>query len=185
MHGVVDVTALTIPDVKLIRLKKFRDARGAFCELYREQAIADVKFVQDNLSISTQAGTVRGLHYQEPPFVQAKLFTVIAGAIFDVAVDLRRGSPHFGRWAAAESNAEDPCQLLIPPGFAHGYCTLKPDTVVLYKVDAYYSAAHERGVLWNDATLGIPWPVAPEAAILSEKDRRLPRFAEIDTPFSI
>ncbi|HEV8016773.1 MAG TPA: dTDP-4-dehydrorhamnose 3,5-epimerase [Stellaceae bacterium] len=185
MHGGGDETSLTIPDVKLIRLKKFRDERGTFCELYREPAIAGIKFVQDNLAVSTHAGTIRGLHYQEPPYAQTKLFTVIAGAIFDVAVDLRRGSPHFGRWVAAEFSAEDPCQLLIPRGFAHGYCTLEPDTVVLYKVDAHYSAAHDRGIVWNDATLGITWPVAPEAAILSEKDRQLPTFAAIDTPFSL
>jgi dTDP-4-dehydrorhamnose 3,5-epimerase len=175
--------AIEIADVKLIKLRKFADTRGFFCEVFRKRDHEDIDFVQDNFSLSSAVGTIRGLHYQAPPFAQAKLVTVLRGAIFDVAVDMRRGSPTFGAWVGAELSLENSHQLLIPWGFAHGFCTLLPDTIVHYKVDGYYSAAHDRGILWNDPALGIGWPVAAAAAIVSEKDGSLPPLGAIDTPF--
>ncbi|HXQ53715.1 MAG TPA: dTDP-4-dehydrorhamnose 3,5-epimerase [Stellaceae bacterium] len=177
------VIDLAKSEAKLLTLRKHGDGRGFFCESFRQKDHPGIAFVQDNLSLSAAPGTVRGLHFQSPPFAQAKLVTVLRGAIFDVAVDLRRGSPGYGRWTSAALDAETLNQFLIPAGFAHGFCTLAPDTLVLYKVDAYYSPAHDHGVLWNDPALGIRWPVDPEAAILSEKDRRLPPLSAIDSPF--
>ncbi len=178
------MTALDIREVTHLSLEKFRDSRGFFCEIFTRRNYPDLDFVQDNLSLSADAGTVRGLHYQEPPFAQTKLVTVLHGAAFDVAVDIRRGSATFGRWVGVELSVEKLSQILIPRGFAHGFCTLVPDTMVHYKVDSYYSPQHDRGILWNDPALAIPWPVAPSKAILSDKDRRQPRLAEIDSPFS-
>jgi dTDP-4-dehydrorhamnose 3,5-epimerase len=178
------MTALEIPEVKLLALKKFGDGRGFFSEIFSRKNHPAVDFVQDNLSLSAEAGTVRGLHFQTPPFAQAKLVTVLEGAVFDVAVDIRRGSPSFGRWVSAELDSEKFNQFFIPRGFAHGFCTLRPDTMVLYKVDGYYSTEHDRGLLWDDPALGIPWPVAKGKAILSEKDQRQPRLAAVDTPFA-
>jgi dTDP-4-dehydrorhamnose 3,5-epimerase len=179
----VKVIDLANSEAKLLTLKKHGDGRGFFCESFKSKDFPGLDFVQDNLSMSAAAGTVRGLHFQSPPFAQTKLVTVLRGAIFDVAVDLRRGSPTFGRWVRAELNAETLNQFLIPVGFAHGFCTLAPDTLVLYKVDAYYSPAHDHGVLWNDPALEIDWPVDREAAILSEKDRLLPPLSAVDSPF--
>jgi dTDP-4-dehydrorhamnose 3,5-epimerase len=133
--------------------------------------------------MSADRGTIRGLHFQSPPFAQTKLVTVVRGAVFDVAVDIRRGSPTFGRWVSAELDADGLNQLLIPAGFAHGFCTLRPDTLLFYKVDAYYAPAHDHGILWSDPALDIPWPVDPAAAILSDKDRRQPPLSQIETPF--
>lgn len=179
----MDIEALDITDVKLLRVKKFGDSRGFFCEAFTRRTHPGIDFVQDNLSMSAAAGTVRGLHFQSPPFAQTKLVTVVRGAVFDVAVDIRKGSPTFGRWVSAELDSDGLNQLLIPAGFAHGFCTLRPDTLLFYKVDAYYSATHDHGILWNDPALGIPWPVDPAQAILSDKDRSLPRLQDIDTPF--
>lgn len=137
----------------------------------------NVVFVQDNLSLSKLAGTVRGLHYQEAPFEQGKLVSVVSGSIFDVAVDIRPGSKTFGRHVAYVLSAENREQLYIPPGCAHGFITLEPDTKVFYKVTAPYSKEHDRGILWNDPDLQIPWPdLYP---ILSEKDQVQPRFKEL------
>lgn len=133
--------------------------------------------------MSVEPGTVRGLHYQEPPAAQDKLVTVVQGAILDIAVDIRRGSPTFGQSVAVELRAEEPTQLLVPVGFAHGFCTLRPNTMVLYKVSAPYNAACDRGILWNDPDLAIDWPVAPDAATLSDKDRRQPRLRDIESVF--
>ncbi|MGH7054149.1 MAG: dTDP-4-dehydrorhamnose 3,5-epimerase, partial [Stellaceae bacterium] len=138
-----------------------------------------VRFVQDNHSLSLQRGTVRGLHFQIPPFAQAKLVRVTRGAILDVVVDLRRGSPDFGRHVAAELSTAQWNQLFVPEGFAHGFCTIEPETEVTYKVNRPYSAAHDRGLLWNDPALGIPWPVSESEALLSERDRRHPPLAEL------
>lgn len=179
----MDIEALDIADVKLLKVKKFGDSRGFFCEAFTRRMHPDIDFVQDNLSMSNAVGTVRGLHFQSPPFAQTKLVTVVRGAVFDVAVDIRKGSPTYGRWVSAELDADGLNQLLIPAGFAHGFCTLQPDTLLFYKVDAYYAAAHDHGILWNDPALSIPWPVDPAEAILSDKDRRLPRLADIDIPF--
>jgi len=179
----METTELDIPEVRYLARKKFSDARGFFCETFTQRDHPGIVFVQDNLSLSKERGTVRGLHYQDPPVAQTKLVTVLQGAIFDAAVDLRRGSPTFGRWVARELSAERLDQLLIPRGFAHGFCTLAPDTMVLYKVDAYYSPEHDRGVRWDDPAIGIAWPVARDEARLSDKDRRQPALAAIESPF--
>jgi dTDP-4-dehydrorhamnose 3,5-epimerase len=178
----LSVTPLSIPEVRLIVPDRFGDERGFFSETYSRRAFAAAgiadEFVQDNHSCSAAVGTVRGLHYQIAPFAQAKLVRVVRGAIFDVAVDLRRGSPSFGAHVTAKLGAEDGSQLFVPMGFAHGFCTLEPDTEVVYKVTAYYSREHDRGIRWNDPDLGIAWPVGAEAAVLSAKDLGLPRLAE-------
>jgi dTDP-4-dehydrorhamnose 3,5-epimerase len=177
------MTSLDIPELKLLKLKKYGDGRGFFCEIFTRTAYPAVDFVQDNLSMSAKTGTVRGLHYQDPPFAQTKLVTVLRGAVFDVAVDIRKRSPTFGRSVGVELTEGELNQLLIPAGFAHGFCTMAPDTLVLYKVDSYFSPAHDRGILWNDPALGISWPVDPADATLSDKDRRLPPLSAIDSPF--
>ena len=178
----VSITSLSLPEVRLIAPDRFGDDRGFFSEVYsrRDLAAAGIadEFVQDNHSLSAQPGTVRGLHYQLPPFAQAKLVRVVRGAVFDVAVDLRRGSPSFGRHVSAVLSAEAWNQLFVPIGFAHGFCTLEPATEVVYKVTAYYSRDHDRGIRWDDPALGILWPVGPAAAVLSEKDRALPGLQE-------
>jgi dTDP-4-dehydrorhamnose 3,5-epimerase len=172
-----------IVEVTRREAKQQADTRGFLSEIYRREWFGGYDFIQDNLSVSVHVGTVRGLHFQAPPFAQAKLVTVLHGAIFDVAVDIRLGSPTFGHWIGNVLTAERLEQVLVPPGFAHGFGTLAPDTMVIYKVDAYYSAAHEAGIMWNDSALGIDWPFEAAAATVSEKDKRLPRLAEIETPF--
>ena len=183
----LDVHALSIPDVKLIKTPRIADARGYFCETFQRADFAaqglDNDFLQDNQSSSNRPGTIRGLHFQRPPFAQTKLVRVLRGRIFDVAVDLRRSSSSFGRHIAMELSSEANEQLLIPVGFAHGFCTLEPDTVVFYKVDQVYSAAHDGGFNWADSGLGIEWPVASAEAILSEKDRGLPMLADLAPVF--
>jgi dTDP-4-dehydrorhamnose 3,5-epimerase len=183
----LDVHSLAIPDAKLIRTPRFSDARGYFCETFQRADFAaqgvDNDFLQDNQSSSARPGTVRGLHFQRPPFAQTKLVRVLRGSIFDVAVDPRRSSPSFGRHIAIELSSEGNEQLLIPVGFAHGFCTLEPDTVVFYKVDQVYSAAHDGGINWADSGLGIEWPVASAEAILSEKDHGLPMLADLASVF--
>ena len=179
----MDVVSLDIPDVKIIRPKKFGDHRGFFSETYTkktfEAAGLHYDFVQDNHSLSAEVGTVRGLHFQLPPFAQDKLVRVVRGAILDVAVDIRKDSPTFGRHVSAVISAADWNQILVPIGFAHGFCTLEPDTEVIYKVTNYYSAEHDRGLLWNDPALGIDWPVAADKARLSDKDHQHPTFAPL------
>jgi dTDP-4-dehydrorhamnose 3,5-epimerase len=171
-----------IPDVKIITTKKFGDHRGFFSETYSRQAAAeagvDLEFVQDNHSRSAEVGTIRGLHFQSAPFAQDKLVRVTRGRILDVAVDIRRSSPTFGQHVAVELSAENWRQLLVPIGFAHGFCTLEPDSEVLYKVTNYYSPAHDHGLAFDDPALGIAWPVEAGRATLSDKDRRHPRLAE-------
>jgi dTDP-4-dehydrorhamnose 3,5-epimerase len=182
------VTPTDLPDVKLIAPKKFADERGFFIETYSQRALAAhgiaIGFVQDNHSLSRQAGTVRGLHFQLAPFAQDKLIRVTRGSILDVAVDIRTGSPTYGRHVAITLTADDPTQMLVPVGFAHGFCTLEPDTEVVYKVSAAYSGEHDRGIQWNDPALGIAWPVEPDRAILSDKDRRNPTLAELAFAYS-
>jgi dTDP-4-dehydrorhamnose 3,5-epimerase len=174
----IDLTPLTFPDVLLIRTKRFGDARGFFTETYNRQRFAgagiDYEFVQDNHSMSAERGTVRGLHFQVPPFAQAKLVRVTRGAIVDVIVDVRRQSPTFGKWISVKITAEGGEQILLPEGYAHGFCTLEPNTEVIYKVSCYYSPEHELGIRWNDPALGIAWPVAGAEAVLSDRDSRHP-----------
>lgn len=177
------ITSLSIPDVKVIVPDRFGDDRGFFSETYSRRVMADAgieeEFVQDNHSLSAVVGTVRGLHYQLPPFAQAKLVRVIRGAVVDVAVDIRRGSPTFGQHVAVTLSAAAWNQIYVPAGFAHGFCTLEPDTEVVYKVTAYYSRVHDRGISWNDPQLGIAWPVESATAQLSDKDRNQPRLADV------
>lgn len=142
-----------------------------------------MNFVQDNQSISKYSGTIRGLHFQRPPAAQAKLVRVASGSIFDVAVDLRRGSPTYGRWCGATLTADESAMLYVPIGFAHGFCTLEPGTVVAYKVNAYFSAAHDAGIRWDDPDLAIDWPVARDEVVLSSKDAALPLLGGFVTPF--
>jgi dTDP-4-dehydrorhamnose 3,5-epimerase len=183
----MDIRATALPDVKLIAPRRFGDARGYFCETWSAPRLAEAGigagFVQDNESLSAQRGTLRGLHYQAPPFAQAKLVRVGRGAIRDVAVDARRGSPTYGRWVAEELSAENGLQLLVPRGFLHGFVTLTDDTLVLYKVDSVYDAASDGAVIWNDADLGIDWGLAEEEVVLSDKDRRAPAFRDWLSPF--
>jgi dTDP-4-dehydrorhamnose 3,5-epimerase len=174
----LEALPLSLPDVKLIRSKRIADVRGYFAEayVYRDFAAAGIidEFVQDNQSFSIAIGTVRGLHFQTPPFAQAKLVRVLQGKIMDVVVDLRRASATFGEHLTVDLSAENGDQLYVPIGFAHGFCTLTPATEVLYKVNNVYSPAHDRGLNWADPALGIHWPVNESQAILSEKDRALP-----------
>jgi len=179
--------ALAIPDVIKITPIRYCDSRGYFSEIYKDpwfrDTIADCGFIQENQSLSSSAGTVRGLHFQTAPFDQGKLVRCLAGAIFDVAVDIRVESATFGKWVAAELTAENFDQLWIPAGFAHGFATLCPNTVVHYKVTAPYSAEHDRGFRWDDERVGIDWPVRQGDALLSDKDKAQPAFAKLPTHF--
>jgi dTDP-4-dehydrorhamnose 3,5-epimerase len=176
------IEPLNIPEVLLITPQKHGDARGFFSETWNSSKLAAQgfghHFVQDNHSLSVQPGTIRGLHCQIAPSVQGKLVRVVKGAIWDVAVDIRHGSPSFGQYAAAMLSAENWRQLWIPGGFLHGFCTTEPDTEVIYKVTADYDREAERAVIWNDPDLALPWPVAPKDVLLSDKDKTLPRLAD-------
>jgi dTDP-4-dehydrorhamnose 3,5-epimerase len=176
-----------IPGILLITPAVFSDARGYFCETFRQDLFAELggapQFVQDNQALSKNAGVVRGLHYQSPPFAQAKLIRVLRGRILDVAVDIRIGSTTFGQHVAAELCAVSKQQMYIPEGFAHGYATLEPDTEIAYKVSAYYAPAHDRGIFWADPALDIAWPIDKSSAILSPKDTKLPHLGDVDSPF--
>jgi dTDP-4-dehydrorhamnose 3,5-epimerase len=175
------VEPLALPGVLLITPARHGDDRGYFSETYSAPRLAEAgiteAFVQDNQSFSRARGTVRGLHCQVAPHPQGKLVRVLRGAIWDVAVDARAGSSSFGQHAAALLSAENGSQLWIPPGFLHGFCTTEPDTEIAYKVTGLYDRASERGVFWQDTTLALPWPVAPEEATLSDKDRVLPGWS--------
>jgi dTDP-4-dehydrorhamnose 3,5-epimerase len=185
----VNVEALAIADVKLVIPAKFGDARGFFSETWQQERFAAAgiagPFIQDNHAMSTQRGVVRGLHLQVPPSAQGKLIRVVRGAIWDVAVDVRHGSPSFGKWVAAELSAENWRQLWVPTGFLHGYCALTELTEVIYKVSGPYDRAAERGVIWNDPDLALPWPVPPGEALLSDKDTMLPRLADCPAWFTL
>jgi dTDP-4-dehydrorhamnose 3,5-epimerase len=183
----MQVVQTEISDIKILKPVRHGDERGFFSEVFKENVLRehgiDVHFVQDNHSLSASRSVVRGLHFQIPPFAQAKLLRVTSGSVFDVAVDIRWGSPSFGRHVAVILSAADWNQILIPEGFAHGFCTLEPDTEVLYKVNSYYSADHDRGLLWNDPALGIAWPLEYGEAILSDKDRKHPVLTELPRYF--
>ncbi len=178
----MQVEATAIPAVKIVTPKKHGDARGFFSEVYSkadwDKAGLDFAFVQDNHSFSATVGTLRGLHFQLLPVAQDKLVRVARGRILDVAVDIRRSSPTFGKWVAEELSPENWRQLLIPIGFAHAFVTLEPDTEVLYKTTAPYSPAHDRGIAWDDPDIGIKWPLPAGGPVLSDKDKRWPRLKD-------
>jgi dTDP-4-dehydrorhamnose 3,5-epimerase len=182
----MQITSLEMPDVKLAIPRRFADERGYFSEVFNRSvwlsAGVDFHPVQENQSLSRIVGTVRGLHFQRPPSPQAKLVRVLRGRILDVAVDVRSNSPTFGHWLSAELSAEGGEQLFIPVGFAHGFCTLQPDTEIAYLVDGYYAAECDGGILWNDPAIGIVWPESA-GQVLSAKDEKAPRLADIPPPF--
>lgn len=175
------------PDIKLLEVRRIDDDRGFFSETYNESDFAaagvDVRFVQDNHSLSRRRGTLRGLHFQRPPHAQGKLVRVARGAILDVAVDIRHGSPTFGEHVAVEISAENWRQLYVPVGYAHGFATLTDDTEVQYKVTDFYSAEHDAGIAWNDPALGIDWRLDAAEITLSGKDRQLPVLTELPRIF--
>jgi dTDP-4-dehydrorhamnose 3,5-epimerase len=172
-----------LPAVRVIAPRRHQDGRGLFAEVWRADALRNdgimVEFVQENHALSHAKGTVRGLHFQIGGSAQAKLIRCTRGSILDVAVDIRHGSPNFGRHAAVLLSAQNWKQLYVPMGFAHGYCTLDPDTEVIYKVSAYYDPEAERGLAWNDPRLGIAWPVDRAGPVLTERDRRFPTLTEL------
>ncbi|MBI1337768.1 MAG: dTDP-4-dehydrorhamnose 3,5-epimerase [Phycisphaera sp.] len=176
-----------IPDVLVLAPKKFGDLRGFFSEVFKRSVFEELglklDFIQDNHSYSQPRGTVRGLHFQAPPFAQDKLVRVTRGAVLDVAVDIRKGSPTFGRHVAVELSAENWKQMFVPKGFAHGFATLCDDCEVIYKVTAPYAPQHDRGLLWNDPALGIDWKIDEASAVLSDKDRKHPKLAELESVF--
>ena len=182
------VEELQIPAVKLLMPVRHGDHRGFFSEVYNKHVLAKagihVSFVQDNHSLSATKGTVRGLHFQTPPFAQDKLVRVTRGSVFDVAVDLRGGSPSYGEHVSAVLSAAEWNQIFVPVGFAHGFMTLEPETEVIYKVSAYYAPENDAGILWNDSALAISWPLPETKAILSEKDRDQPCLSDMIPPFS-
>ena len=175
-----------IADVVRIIPRRFADDRGHFVEVFNQRNLQaagiDFRPVQENHSLSRIVGTVRGLHFQRAPHTQAKIVRVLSGRIFDVAVDIRAGSPTWRQWVGVELSSDGGEQLSIPAGFAHGFCTLEPDTEVAYLVDAYYSPECDGAILWNDETLGIDWPRVA-GAVVSAKDEKAPKLTEIDAPF--
>jgi dTDP-4-dehydrorhamnose 3,5-epimerase len=183
------VEKLEIPEVLLITPPRFGDSRGFFSETFNAKKMLAVAglgdaFVQDNHSLSRQRGVIRGLHCQLAPHIQGKLVRCVRGAIWDVAVDARTGSPTYGKWVAAELSAENWRQLWVPGGFLHAFCTLAPDTEVIYKVTGDYDKASEAGVIWNDPDLALPWPVPVDEVVLSDKDQQLPRLKDAGTLFT-
>ena len=178
------VEHLRVPGLILVTPPRFGDDRGFFSEVFKLGAFRDagigIPFVQDNQSLSSQRGVLRGLHCQIGPNTQGKLVRVLRGSIWDVVVDIRRGSPTYGQYADALLSAENWGQLWVPGGFLHGFCTLEPDTEVVYKVTAPYDKAAERGVVWNDPDLALPWPISADEAVLSDKDKVLPRLSDCD-----
>ena len=183
----LEVRPLGLSNVLEIRPQRFADDRGFFSETWSERAFRDagirVDFVQDNHSLSREAGVLRGLHFQAPPFAQDKLIRVSRGAAFDVAVDIRSGSPTYGQWTSVILSASEWNQLFVPAGFAHGFLALEPDTELQYKVSAPYSREHDRAIRFDDPAIGIEWPIDRAALILSDKDRAAPLLAEIETGF--
>ena len=176
---------LEIDDVVLIKTQRFADHRGYFMETYSRapfvEAGIDAEFIQDNQSLSADTGTLRGLHFQRPPAAQAKLVRVLHGAIFDVAVDIRPQSRTYGKWCGARLTADGDEQMFVPRGFAHGFITLEPNTIVSYKVDAPYSREAEGGIRWNDPSLKIKWPIPANGPILAERDGQFSFLKELDT----
>ena len=177
-----------LPDVLQITPPRFSDARGFFCESWSRKSMAelgiDLDFVQDNHSMSHDVGTVRGLHFQAPPHAQDKLVRCGRGALLDVAVDIRKGSPNFGQWVAVELSFENGKQLLVPKGFLHGFVTLEPDTEIIYKCTDYYAAESDGAVRFDDPDIGVDWGIDLGKAILSDKDRNAPFLKDFDSPFA-
>lgn len=184
----MDAQALAIPDIKLLTPPRIGDERGYFAETFRADIFAkvcgDFAFVQDNESFSAKTGTIRGLHFQSERHVQGKLVRCTAGSLFDVAVDVRRGSPTYGRWVGETLSPANGRQLWVPPGFAHGFCTLEPDTVICYKVTGYYNAECDKGLAWDDPDIGIIWPDVADPATLSAKDRTQPSLSDLPSYFT-
>lgn len=182
----MEVIPTALAGLVLVKVAYHGDERGTFAEVFNRERFAAAglphQFVQDNQSWSREAGTLRGLHWQRPPFAQSKLVRVVKGAVLDVAVDLRRGSPTHGRHVMVELSAANHLQLLVPKGFAHGFLTLEPDTEVLYKVDAAYAAEAEGGVRFDDPELAIRWPTPPGIEVVSTKDLALPHLRELAEP---
>ncbi|QOT09878.1 dTDP-4-dehydrorhamnose 3,5-epimerase [Paenibacillus sp. JNUCC32] len=181
----MNITPLSLNDAMVIEPVVHGDHRGFFMEsyndsLFKQHGIA-YNFIQDNQSLSVEAGVLRGLHYQLNPKAQTKLIRVLTGAIYDVIVDIRKSSPTFGQWVGVILSEHNHRQLLVPKGFAHGFCTLVPNTQVLYKVDEYYSPENDRGILWNDPALGIDWPTSNPT--LSDKDQRHPLLKDAEMNF--
>ncbi|TMJ01495.1 MAG: dTDP-4-dehydrorhamnose 3,5-epimerase [Alphaproteobacteria bacterium] len=183
----MEIRKLALTGIAVVRPRRFMDARGYFVETYNEKAFREVgitaTFVQDNQSYSAKRGTIRGLHFQLPPTSQAKLVRVLQGSVYDVAVDLRAGSPTYGQWIGETLTADGGEQLFVPRGFAHAFCTLAPDTLVAYKVDDFYAPASESGLIWNDPLLAIEWPIAPDDVVLSDRDLKFGGFADFVSPF--
>lgn len=180
---------LKVVPVKLLSPNRFADDRGWFSEVFVDRKLAasgiSNAFCQENQSLSRQVGTVRGIHFQTPPHAQAKLVRCVAGALWDLAVDLRASSPTYGRWVAATLTADNGKQLFIPAGFGHAFITLAPNTEVIYKVDDYYAPECDGGILWSDPDLAVAWPIAAGTTpLLSEKDNKLPKLAEWLSPFT-
>jgi dTDP-4-dehydrorhamnose 3,5-epimerase len=182
----MQVISTALAEIKVYMPKRRVDGRGYFSEWYNARDLAaaglDRRFVQDNVVLSARAWTVRGLHFQTPPHAQGKLVGVLRGAAFDVVVDIRAGSPTFGRSVSVELSAEEGNQVFVPEGFAHGICNRVADTLVGYKVTAYFDAASDKGIAWNDPALAIAWPVMPGEAHLSDRDKVLPTLDQLDPP---
>ena len=183
----MQVESLGIPDVKLITPDRHGDERGFFSETWNRARFDDANlhfnWVQDNHSLSKDKGVLRGLHFQTPPFAQDKLVRVTAGAIIDVAVDIRHGSPSYGKHVSAILSAENWRQILVPAGFAHGFCTLEPNTEVVYKVSALYARDHDKGLAWDDPDLDIDWHLNGARPLLSDKDKAHPKLADLPNDF--
>jgi dTDP-4-dehydrorhamnose 3,5-epimerase len=183
----MEITSLAIPDVKILRPKKFGDSRGFFSETYSKRTMHDLgydlDFVQDNQSYSAQVGILRGLHFQTHPFAQTKLVRVLRGRILDVAVDIRKKSPTYGQHVTAEISAAEWNQILVPAGFAHGALILEPDTEMMYKVTGLYSPECDKGLLWSDPALKINWPLPLEQIIVSDKDKKHPLLKDLPDYF--
>ena len=181
----MEIEELSLPGVKLVVPAVYRDARGAFSESWNRRRLAeagiDADFVQDNHSVSVAVNTLRGLHYQAPPHAQAKLIRCVRGRIWDVVVDIRKGSPGFGHWVAAELSAENGRQIFVPEGFLHGFLTLEPDTEVIYKCTDYYAPEADGSVHWQ--SLGIDWPLTHDP-VLSSKDANAVPFKAFESPFT-
>ncbi|MGK2909637.1 MAG: dTDP-4-dehydrorhamnose 3,5-epimerase [Sphingobium sp.] len=184
----MEIQGFDITGIKLLILRHIGDERGYFAETFRADFFAEHcgqhVFVQDNESLSAKAGTVRGLHFQSEPHAQGKLVRCTAGALFDVAVDIRLGSPTYGQWVAETLTPANGKQLWVPPGFAHGFCSLEPDTVICYKVTDYYSANCDKGVAWDDPAIGVTWPDIADPETLSGKDRRQPLLSQLPPYFT-